>query len=54
MIKLNGQKIKNNELQDVFVDGEFVKIQTFNEIRKRVIQESNRVYGGLLWLIKIL
>lgn len=40
------KEIENNELQDVFVDGEFVRTQTFDEIRERVASESERVYHG--------
>ena len=40
------KEIENNELQDVFVDGEFVRTQTFEEIRERVASESERVYHG--------
>lgn len=35
-----------DELQDLFVDGKFVRTQTFDEIRKRAEQESWRVYHG--------
>lgn len=38
-------EINGNLLQDVFVDGEFVRTQTFMEIRERVKNESQRVYG---------
>lgn len=39
------KEILDNELQDVFVDGQFVRTQTFDEIRKRVTEESRRIYG---------
>lgn len=38
--------IKDNQLKDVFIDGEFVRTQTFDEIRERVASESKRVYNG--------
>lgn len=38
--------IKGNLLEDVFVDGKFVRTQTFDEIRERVARESERVYKG--------
>ena len=38
--------IKGNLLEDVFVNGEFVRTQTFDEIRERVAEESKRVYNG--------
>lgn len=38
--------IKGNQLEDVFVNGEFVRTQTFDEIRERVANESMRVYNG--------
>lgn len=38
--------IKGNLLEDMFVDGDFVRIQTFDEIRQRVASESIRVYDG--------
>lgn len=40
------KNIEGNQLEDVFVDGEFVRTQTFDEIRSRVASESERVYGG--------
>jgi len=40
------RNIKDNELEDVFVDGEFVRTQTFDEIRERIAEESKRVYNG--------
>lgn len=41
-------EILDNELQEVFVNGKFVRTQTFDEIRKRVEVESKRVYGEAL------
>lgn len=38
--------VKGNMLEDVFVDGEFVRTQTFDEIREMVASESKRVYNG--------
>lgn len=38
-------EIKDNELKEVFVDGDFIHMQTFDEIRERVSAESKRVYG---------
>lgn len=38
--------VKGNLLEDVFVDGEFVRTQTFDEIRELVASESKRVYNG--------
>ena len=38
--------IEGDMLEDVFVDGGFVRTQTFDEIRERVAKESNRVYNG--------
>ncbi len=38
--------VKGNLLEDVFVDGDFVRTQTFDEIRQRVASESERVYYG--------
>ena len=40
------KNIEGNQLEDVFVDGKFVRTQTFDEIRSRVASESERVYGG--------
>ncbi len=41
------EKIKErDELRTVFVDGDFVRTQTFDEIRERVVRESIRVYDG--------
>ena len=40
------EDIKDNELQDIFVDGEFVRTFTFDEIRERIAEESKRVYNG--------
>ncbi len=40
------KKLEGNQLKDVFVDGKFVRTQTFDEIRKRVESESFRVYKG--------
>ncbi|MDO5557304.1 MAG: nicotinate phosphoribosyltransferase [Clostridia bacterium] len=37
--------IINNELQEVFRDGRFTRIQDFESIRQRVKDESIRVYG---------
>ncbi|MCI8344624.1 MAG: hypothetical protein HFJ42_01365 [Clostridia bacterium] len=42
------KEILDNELQEVFVNGKFVRTQTFDEIRKRVEVESKRVYGEAL------
>ena len=42
------KEILDNELQEVFVNGKFVRTQTFDEIRKRVEAESKRVYGEAL------
>lgn len=42
------KEVTGNELQEVFVNGEFVRTQTFDEIRKRVAEESKRVYGEVL------
>lgn len=47
--RLTPETIKNvngNMLEDVLVDGEFVRIQTFDEIRRIVASESCRVYNG--------
>lgn len=47
--QLTPETVKNvtgNLLEDVFVDGDFVKTQTFDEIRERVATESKRVYNG--------
>lgn len=40
------QQVKGNLLQDVYVNGDFRRIQSFEEIRERVAQESARVYGA--------
>ena len=42
------KEVLGNELQEVFVNGKFVRTQTFDEIRKRVEAESKRVYGEAL------
>lgn len=36
---------ERNLLQDVYVDGRFIKKQTFQEIKQRLTKESIRVYG---------
>lgn len=38
--------VKGNLLEPVFVDGQFVRTQTFDEIRELVASESKRVYNG--------
>ncbi len=40
------EDIKGNMLKDVFMDGDFVSTQTFDEIRELVASESKRVYNG--------
>lgn len=40
------KNIKENKLEDVFIDGEFIRTQTFEEIRQIVASESLRVYKG--------
>ena len=40
------KNIEGNQLEDVFVNGDFIRTQTFDEIRERVASESMRVYHG--------
>ncbi len=40
------KNVEGNQLEDVFVNGDFVRTQTFDEIRERVTSESVRVYNG--------
>lgn len=40
------KNIEGNQLVDVFINGDFVRTQTFDEIRERVASESVRVYNG--------
>jgi nicotinamide phosphoribosyltransferase len=37
--------IKGNMLQEIYKDGKFTRLQSFDEIRERVKAESGRVYG---------
>lgn len=41
------KNIKENQLEEVFIEGEFIRTQTFEEIRERVASESERVYKGM-------
>jgi len=45
------REIMDNLLEDMFVNGEFVREESFDEIRARVAEQSKRVYekGGELW-----
>ena len=47
--ELNPDTIKEiddkNLFKDFFIDGKFAYTQTFNEIRNRLTNESERVYG---------